>query len=194
MRLSRIEQHPATLKRNETKTHIFVRRSLSFSLSFFCGGKKEPKNRVSKKAAVLITERKSAFSKSFAQKKRPTTAGYDVVKRRRCSFCACTLFFRCSRADHFDPRRFVRANIENDYDDDDADVSLATRFSLRSFYPNDDFGDERRRRRGRGLPRKNASAETTTTKKKKKPTAPYFWSAQSLSVARETRTIRKRPT
>ena len=70
-------------------------------------------------------------------------------------------------------------------------MSLATRFS-RSFYPNDDFGDERRRRRGRGLPRKNASAETTTTKKK--PTAPYFWSAQSLSVARETRTIRKRPT
>ena len=107
-------------------------------------------------------------------------------------FALTRFFFRCSRADHFDPRRFVRANIENDDDDDDADVSLATRFSLRSFYPNDDFGDERRRRRGRGLPRKNASEETTT--KKKKPTAPYFWSAQSLSVARETRTIRKRPT
>ena len=62
------------------------------------------------------------------------------------------------------------------------DAYVATRFS-RSFYPN---GDERRRR---DLPRRNASAETTT-----KPTVPYFWSAQSLSVARETRTIRKRPT
>ena len=40
-------------------------------------------------------------------------------------------FFRCSRADHFDPRRFVRANIENDDDDDDdADVSRDEVFAL----------------------------------------------------------------
>ena len=187
MRLSRIEeQHPpATLKRNKN-THNFCqkKKSLFFTLFFFVGEEKSRKIESAKKPPYSSSQSAKAHSQS-----------HDVKRRRRCSFCAYnTLFFRRSRADHFDdPRRFVRANIEDD-DDDDADVSLATRFSMRSFYPNDDFGDERRRRLGRGLPRKNASAETTTTTKKKKPTAPYFWSAQSLSVARETRTIRKRPT
>ena len=187
MRLSRIEeQHPpATLKRNKN-THNFCqkKKSLFFTLFFLWG----------KKRAEKSSQQKSRRTHHHRAQKRILKVMMSNDDDGVHFALTTRFFFRCSRADHFDPRRFVRANIENDDDDDDADVSLATRFSLRSFYPNDDFGDERRRRRGRGLPRKNASAETTTTKKKKKPTAPYFWSAQSLSVARETRTIRKRPT
>ncbi len=186
MRLSRIEQQypPATLKRNKN-THNFCqkKKSLFFTLFFLWG----------KKRAEKSSQQKSRRTHHHRAQKRILKVMMSNDDDGVHFALTTRFFFRCSRADHFDPRRFVRANIENDDDDDDADVSLATRFSLRSFYPNDDFGDERRRRRGRGLPRKNASAETTTTTKKK-PTAPYFWSAQSLSVARETRTIRKRPT
>ena len=185
MRLSRIEQQypPATLKRNKN-THNFCqkKKSLFFTLFFLWG----------KKRAEKSSQQKSRRTHHHRAQKRILKVMMSNDDDGVHFALTTRFFFRCSRADHFDPRRFVRANIENDDDDDDADVSLATRFSLRSFYPNDDFGDERRRRRGRGLPRKNASAETTTTKKKR--TAPYFWSAQSLSVARETRTIRKRPT
>ena len=181
----------------ETKQkHTFLSEeevSLFHSL-FFVGEEKSRKIESAKKPPYSSQSAKahSQSRRSLKKKDRRPRGMMLSNDDDGVHFALTRFFFRCSRADHFDPRRFVRANIENDDDDDDADVSLATRFSLRSFYPNDDFGDERRRRRGRGLPRKNASAETTTTKKK--PTAPYFWSAQSLSVARETRTIRKRPT
>ena len=162
----------------ETKRkHTFLSEEVSLFHSLFFVGEEKSRKIESAKKPPYSSQSAKAHSQS-----------HDVKRRRRCSFCAYTLFFslfacRPLRPPSFCARKHRMMMM--------MPMSLATRFS-RSFYPNDDFGDERRRRRGRGLPRKNASAETTT--KKKKPTAPYFWSAQSLSVARETRTIRKRPT
>ena len=51
------------------------------------------------------------------------------------------VFFRRSRADHFDDPSFCARKHRDD--DDDADVLSRRGFQCALFYPNDDFGDEK---------------------------------------------------
>ena len=107
------------------------------------GEEKSGKIESAKKSAVLITERFDDVVRS----KSLEDARDDVVKRRRrCSFCAYSLIFSLFAVQTTSTPVVLCAQTSNDDDDDVGVVSLATRFS-RSFYPNDDFGDERRRRR-----------------------------------------------